>query len=319
MLHEIAAHPSAQLSKARRRHTAPVPYTAQRAVPGVLTDLADIREYMLQARSRFEQNADDAIWDRWCLNSDPYEEGTIDEHVAVLRGIASELAGQLRCLAIIDGELNEHNPDLEPPYQPLKTSSALREMLSRRMTELYGRMEQTTHCRGAAFIDRQPGEPYLNGNWPLVRLSRVSTSYGSVNSGAEVASVRELSAAALQEVLIARRWPGVPVITKAMLARIVGRNQEPAVPLSALVAEISQYVADGAWRGSISDLHRELERTCSLMSTTRAFDQARPALVALGFLVAKTGRRIGESRRVEWLIQAPASLHASGVPSELEK
>lgn len=301
MLHEVATNSSAQLSERKRRHTAPVPHAARRALPGVIKEPVDIQEYFRQARSRFQQRVDAAIWDRWCLNGDPSSEGTADEHMAVLRGIVSELAGQLRCLAIIGGELNEHNPDLEPPYQPVKTPAALREMLSRRMTELYGRMEQTRHCRGAAFIDRRPGEPYLSGNWPLIRLSRVGTSYGSVNNGAELASAREISIPALQEALTARRWPGVPVVTRAMLAQATaGQLDEPA-PLAISIARVADL---GPWFGALSDLARAVSWPGKPEGLRFEIGRLAADLMALGRIVRPTGRRTdGKKRLAEWCVE----------------
>lgn len=313
MLHEVATRSSAQLSASRRRHTAPTPYAAQRAVPGVLTDHADIREYFRQAQSRFEQDADQAIWDRWCLNSHPCEEGTVDEHVAVLRDIVRELADQLKCLAIIGGELSEHNPDLEPPYQPLKTAAALREMLSRRMAELYGPMAQTGYYRRAAFIDRRPGEPYLNGNWPLVRLSRVGTSYGSVNNGTELAGAREISAAALQEALTARRWPGVPVITRTVLARAAGQNEASTAELPIRLAALA---AGGQWCGTLSQLAELVCWSRHVNGLIHALAAIEPELQTLGVSCSPTGKRTGRTRAAEWCVSpvsGPPGLRASAI------
>lgn len=299
---------SVQLSERKRRHPAPVPYAAQRALPGVITGLDDIQEYMRQAGSKFEQRVDAALWDRFVLNSDPFDGGgTIDEHLAALRGIVGEIAAELGCLAIIGGELNEHNPGLEPPYQPLKAAPALREMLSRRMTELYGRMEQTRHSRGPAFVDWEghKDEPYLIGDWPLVVLSRVATSYDSVNVGAELCIAREISAAALQEALTARRWPGVPVITRAMLDRAKASQLGEPAPLAISIARLAD---PGPWFGALSDLARAVGWSGRPEGLRYEIKRLAVDLLTLGRIVRPTGRRIGDKRLAEWCVEpSPAT------------
>lgn len=314
MLHDVATRSPDQPGESRRRHTAPTLYAAQHTLPAVISGAADYREYARQWQSRFGQRVDRALWDRFVLNSDPYQDGTVDEHLAVLGGIVRELAEQLKCLAIIGGELCEHHPDLEPPYQPLKTPAAFREMLGRRMAELYGRMEETSYRHGQAFVDRRPGEPYLDGAWPLVRLARVDTSYGSTNNGTELASARDISAAALQEALAARRWPGVPVVTRAALARLAGQDgQQPAAGLAGQVAAVA---AGGTWCGTITELAEVLAWAAHVNALVSALKAIGPELQALGVSCSSTGKRTGRTRAAEWAvgpISGPPGLRASAI------
>jgi len=291
----------------KRRNPAPVLYKARYQVPGVISNTADYNEMARQYESRWKAHVEAACWDRYLVNYDSWcteaeDEGSTAEHIKVLRAIVGEL-GEQGWLAVYQRELVEHNPAFEPPTNRISTTEAFREMLDRRMTELWGPITQCRETEGFVFTDRD--EDYENahpfGRWPLGILDRCPTSYGSWGNGVRPFSPRDFSNEEIREALLARRWP---LRSYEALLRAHGAEQEQLALPPGLADQLATLTRGGDWLGTISDLHQALKRAGHVMALVHELTEIRPDLLALGVVMEKTGRRIGRGRQQEWRISS---------------
>jgi hypothetical protein len=230
--------------------------------------------------------------DRIINHADPSGPGSVDEHVRVLRRMASDISenGDLDyepTLAVHQRFLVEFDPDLDPPAVKLTTVAGVREVFTRMI-------DSFSHRDAWAFYAQTPDLRYFGHegmdipvpNWDPIRMEAVSDE-------------------AIRQALAARRWPGVATVAD-LLASLREDTQEPAQAalMSPLVEKLAAVAleAGGRWTGTKGRLC-ELTGHVSTQVLTAELGQLAAELAIRGVTVSKTGHRLPPARSWEWAVE----------------
>jgi hypothetical protein len=276
-------------------------------------------------------------------NSDPGGPGRIDEHVAVLREMASYVSSVASpddgqpVLAQHDRWLVEYDVTLKPPAVRITTAAMLREVLSRQLDYLHkpdqwpffyrnADLKYTDHIPGTGpqrrmgFSPSPDGTIYYQGKKATAaQLKQLADMFwnepipGNVVSIPDVDPCRmdRISEEAFQQALSARRWPGVQDIADFADHALESAPRSLAERMAGLAP----------WRGSKADLARDLGWRESIMRLNAELPSAAAELATLGWVFAATGAKTGPTRAREFVImelRGPAE-NPAAIPGKFQK
>ena len=224
--------------------------------------------------------------------------GTAAEQVKAIR-LFIQLHAERFGLFVYLRDLAEYDQSFSPPARKITRPAALKDLIAR--------MLQADEDE-----DEDEDESLRQDPRRLPRLWKFD-EYGSLRPGG---SVEDVHTEVWTQLVAAARWdaPDAPAAVRGQLALPPGEVYAEVLPaLADQLVAVGREMPDGKWYGTKAVL-AQLVGFASTQVLNAELSQLAPELALLGIELARTGRRTGSTKAVEWELKIPETVLTSSLP-----